>query len=142
MHTEFSFVVLPFTLCRSVGCLGQLCSRLWRPRRWRPGRSFSFIRYPAPGNRVPPEVCSSHKNGKNFREQVEAQEDIMFLAQKLHTSTYMPLVKMGSKLTPGQAMEKSTLSSFGPHKGMDAKRRLELGSVNQYTKQYSSFLCS
>lgn len=101
-----------------------------------------FFFYPVPGTRVPPEVCSSHKNGKNFREQVETQEDIMFLAQKLHTSTYMPLVKMGSKRTPSQAMEKSTPSSFRPHKGMDAKRRLELGSVSQYMKQYSSFLCS
>lgn len=95
----------------------------------------------SPGTRVPPEVCSSHENDRNFREQVETQEDIKFLAQKLHTSTYMPLVKMGYKPTPSQAMEKSTLSSFSPHKGMDAKRGLELGSISQYMKQYSSFLC-
>ena len=52
-------------------------------------------------------VCS-HENGRDLREQVETQEDIKVLSQKLHTSTYMPLTKMGYKPTPSQVMEKST----------------------------------
>lgn len=44
--------------------------------------------------------------------------------------TYMPMAQMDYKPTPSQAMEKSTLSSFRPHKGMYAKRGLELGTIS------------
>lgn len=89
MKAGFSFAAFLLTLCRSMGCLGQLCFRLWGPG-WFP--STPRITYPS-GTKAPHGVCCSHGNGREVREQVATQEDIKVLAQELHTSTRMPLAK-------------------------------------------------
>lgn len=62
-------------LHRFMGCLGQLCFKLWGL-----GGSFSCTSHPSAGTIAPPGVCSSHRNGRDMREQVETQEDMKVLA--------------------------------------------------------------